>query len=145
MAQLIHTLDFAGSAPDLFDAFLRYFRSRNFHVEEADGVAMRLHAEQTGGLLSSLFGIGTLHIRVQFMDDDTVQLRLSSANAGTILDDLKRLADASTARAEKNRSAASAPVVVQQVVVREIVKIPCRFCGSLIENTQTRCPFCGGE
>ncbi len=142
MSHLIHTLDFTGSAKELFEAFLRYFRSRHFHVEEADAVAMHLHAEQTRGLFSKLFGIGTLHIHVEFIDDDTVQVRISSAGAGTILADLKDLA-------AKNRPPAAAsaapPQVVSQVIVREIVKIPCRFCGSLIENTQTRCPFCGGE
>lgn len=32
---------------------------------------------------------------------------------------------------------------VQQVVVREVVKVPCRFCGTLIESTVTNCPNCG--
>ncbi|MBU1244786.1 hypothetical protein KKD52_02370 [Myxococcota bacterium] len=142
MSQLIHTLDFAGSAQDLFESFLRHFRARDYHIEEADAVGMRLHAEKTRGLFSKLFGIGTLHVHVQFMDDDTVQVRLSSAGAGTILDELKALA-------AKNKPAVvpapAAPPVVSQVILREIVKIPCRFCGSLIENTQTRCPYCGGE
>ena len=142
MSQLIHTLDFAGSAQELFETFLRHFRARDYHIEEADGVGMRLHAEKTRGLFSALFGIGTLHVYVQFMDDDTVQVRLSSAGAGTILDELKALA-------AKNKpavvSAPALPPVVSQVILREIVKIPCRFCGSLIENTQTRCPYCGGE
>ncbi|PKN47169.1 MAG: hypothetical protein CVU59_03785 [Deltaproteobacteria bacterium HGW-Deltaproteobacteria-17] len=143
MSQLIHTLDFAGSAQDLFETFLRHFRARDFHIEEADAVGMRLHAEKTRGLFSALFGIGTLHVYVQFMDDDTVQVRLSSAGAGTILEELKGLA----ARQRPATGAAAAPAqqVVSQVIVREIVKIPCRFCGSLIENTQTRCPYCGGE
>ncbi|HZY71321.1 MAG TPA: zinc ribbon domain-containing protein [Thermoplasmata archaeon] len=32
---------------------------------------------------------------------------------------------------------------VQQVVVRETVKVPCRFCGTLIDSTATNCPKCG--
>ena len=154
MSQLVHTLDFAGPATSLFEAFLRHFRARGFHIEEADAVAMRLHAERDRGLLSSLFGIGTLHVHVRFTDGDTVQLRISSAGEAErrLLGELKDLASAQTAAhtaAEAKRAAehaaASSPVVVQQVVVREIVKIPCRFCGSLMENTQTRCPHCGGE
>jgi hypothetical protein len=32
---------------------------------------------------------------------------------------------------------------VQQVVLRETVKVPCRFCGTLIDSTATVCPQCG--
>lgn len=32
---------------------------------------------------------------------------------------------------------------VQQIVVQETVKVPCRFCGSLIDSTAEKCPFCG--
>ncbi len=31
----------------------------------------------------------------------------------------------------------------QQVVVKETVKVPCRFCGTLIDSTDTACPKCG--
>ncbi len=154
MSQLIHTLDFAGPAPALFEAFLRHLRARGFHIEEADAVGLRIHAERDRGLLSSLFGIGTLHVHVRFVDADTVQVRITSAGERErrLLDELKDLAAAqvkATAVAAASQAARearqAAPVVVSQVVVREIVKIPCRFCGSLIENTQTRCPHCGGE
>jgi hypothetical protein len=32
---------------------------------------------------------------------------------------------------------------IQQVVVREVVKVPCRYCGTLIDSTATVCPKCG--
>jgi hypothetical protein len=32
---------------------------------------------------------------------------------------------------------------VQQIVVKETVKVNCRYCGSLIDSTVTNCPFCG--
>ena len=32
---------------------------------------------------------------------------------------------------------------VQQVVIRETVKVPCRYCGTLIDSTATVCPVCG--
>jgi hypothetical protein len=32
---------------------------------------------------------------------------------------------------------------VQQVVVRETVKVSCRYCGALIDSTVTNCPVCG--
>jgi hypothetical protein len=32
---------------------------------------------------------------------------------------------------------------VQQVVIRETVKVPCQYCGTLIDSTATTCPKCG--
>ena len=33
----------------------------------------------------------------------------------------------------------------ETVIVKEIVKIRCKFCGTLVENTESICPNCGGE
>ncbi|MBU1219503.1 hypothetical protein KKF34_12735 [Myxococcota bacterium] len=43
---------------------------------------------------------------------------------------------------KQKSSAASAPA--QQVIIREIVKIPCPYCSTLVENTSSNCPNCGG-
>lgn len=32
---------------------------------------------------------------------------------------------------------------VQQIIIRETVKVPCSFCGTLIDSTDTVCPKCG--
>jgi hypothetical protein len=32
---------------------------------------------------------------------------------------------------------------VQQIVVKEIVKVKCRYCGALIDSRLTNCPYCG--
>lgn len=32
---------------------------------------------------------------------------------------------------------------VQQIIVRETVKVPCRYCGTLMDSTATVCPKCG--
>jgi hypothetical protein len=32
---------------------------------------------------------------------------------------------------------------VQQIVIKEVVKVKCRYCGALIDSTAERCPFCG--
>ena len=32
---------------------------------------------------------------------------------------------------------------VQQVVIKETVKVNCRYCGQLIDTTAATCPFCG--
>jgi hypothetical protein len=32
---------------------------------------------------------------------------------------------------------------VQQIVIKETVKVNCRYCGALIDSTVEKCPFCG--
>ena len=32
---------------------------------------------------------------------------------------------------------------VQQIVVKEVVKVKCQYCGALIDSTVKACPFCG--
>ncbi len=32
---------------------------------------------------------------------------------------------------------------VQQIVIKEVVKVKCRYCGALIDSTVQFCPFCG--
>jgi hypothetical protein len=32
---------------------------------------------------------------------------------------------------------------VQQIVIREVVKVKCLYCGALIDSTAPTCPFCG--
>ena len=32
---------------------------------------------------------------------------------------------------------------IQQIVMRDTVKVNCRFCGALIDSTAQRCPNCG--
>ena len=32
---------------------------------------------------------------------------------------------------------------VQQIVIKEVVKVNCRYCGALINSTVERCPICG--
>jgi hypothetical protein len=31
----------------------------------------------------------------------------------------------------------------QQIVIKEVVKVKCRYCGGLIDSAAERCPFCG--
>jgi len=33
--------------------------------------------------------------------------------------------------------------MVQQIVIKETVKVNCRYCGALIDSTVEKCPFCG--
>jgi len=33
--------------------------------------------------------------------------------------------------------------LVQQIVIKEVVKVKCRYCGALIDSTAQTCPYCG--
>ena len=142
MSRYLHTLDFSGSAPALFEALRQYFHEKGFHLEEADAVTLRLHAEKTRGLMSALFGLGTLHVFISFPKDGGVSVRLSHP-APALVRDLQEIADA--AHQTPASLAGDTPAGPTTIIVREIVRIPGRFCGSLVENTQARCPYCGGE
>jgi len=50
-----------------------------------------------------------------------------------------------TAGAASCEFPAAAPQIIERVIIREIVKIPCQYCGSLNESTQSRCGRCGAE
>jgi hypothetical protein len=32
----------------------------------------------------------------------------------------------------------------EQVVIREVAKVRCKYCGALVDSTATVCPICGG-
>jgi hypothetical protein len=32
----------------------------------------------------------------------------------------------------------------QEVVIRDVAKVNCKYCGTLIPTTADRCPYCGG-
>ena len=34
------------------------------------------------------------------------------------------------------------PPVVREIVTREVVKVPCKYCGTLVELTEKQCPSC---
>jgi hypothetical protein len=38
-----------------------------------------------------------------------------------------------------------APVVREKEVIREVVMIPCKYCGGLMPQTETVCPNCGAK
>ncbi len=46
---------------------------------------------------------------------------------------------------EKLKEASAAPAVQKEVVTREVVMIPCKYCGGLMPQTSTFCPGCGAK
>jgi len=43
------------------------------------------------------------------------------------------------------RGERKAGVLREKEVIREIVKVRCRYCGQLFEERLDRCPHCGGK
>ncbi len=37
------------------------------------------------------------------------------------------------------------PIIKEKEVIREVVMIPCRYCGALMPQTETICPNCGAK
>ena len=49
-------------------------------------------------------------------------------------------------RSEEDPNPTKAPRMPSRVVIiREVVKIRCRYCGGLFDEVQDRCPYCGGK
>lgn len=46
---------------------------------------------------------------------------------------------------EKLKEASAAPAVQKEVVTKEVVMIPCKYCGGLMPQTSTFCPSCGAK
>jgi len=41
--------------------------------------------------------------------------------------------------------ASASPVVREKEILREIVMIPCKYCGALMPQTEIACPNCGAK
>jgi hypothetical protein len=39
----------------------------------------------------------------------------------------------------------AAPIIKEREVIREVVMIPCKYCGTLMPQTETVCPNCGAK
>jgi len=45
----------------------------------------------------------------------------------------------------QNNSNIQNNVIKEKIIIKEVVKIKCRYCGTLYEQTLSRCPHCGGQ
>jgi len=48
-------------------------------------------------------------------------------------------------KGEVEGSSAKSEVIREKEVIREIVKVRCRYCGQLYEERLDKCPHCGGK
>ena len=73
-----------------------------------------------------------------------IQNRIAWTIKGVVAVDGRPDATSHTAEIQVFEPAAQ-PVIMQREVVREVVKIPCRFCGTLFDQLETSCPNCGAK
>jgi hypothetical protein len=142
-----------------FDRLLAQFRGLGFRLEEADRMNFKLVMDR-GSNLGSLFG-GPVSFRrvwmraqVERRGADRAAVTLSFSGWGKAVNSDARAAYAAEIRRFEDEAGEAAerlvaagkmdPAVVREVVIKEVVRIPCRYCGSLIENTARKCPDCGG-
>jgi len=48
-------------------------------------------------------------------------------------------------KGEVEGASAKSEVIREKEVIREIVKVRCRYCGQLYEERLDKCPHCGGK
>ncbi|MFH2008360.1 MAG: hypothetical protein ABI333_17375 [bacterium] len=141
-----------------FDLLVSHFRGLGFRLEEADRMNFKLVMDR-GNLLGSLFG-GPLSFRrvwlranVRRISDERAALTIEISGWGKAANEGARSAYAAEIRRYEEQAAAlpkmvdtpgtPPPAVVREVIMKEIVRIPCKFCGSLMDNTERKCPDCG--
>jgi hypothetical protein len=118
-------------------------------------------AEWHSGAQYFFFSLRTprvVHGRYLELEEDTFErkgARYAIAHpdqAATELEDLRvagrtawelRRASAAAHPATPAGGASGRPMVVVREIVHEVVKIPCRYCGSLMPAAASRCPMCG--
>lgn len=141
-----------------FDRLLEQFRGLGFRLEEADRMNYKLVMDR-GSNLGSLFG-GPVSFRRVWMraqvdrrGADQAYVTLSFSGWGkavnseartTYATEVRRYEDEAVEAAQRLVATGEAdPSVIREVVIKEVVRIPCKFCGSLIVNTARKCPDCG--
>lgn len=141
-----------------FDRLLSQFRGLKFRLEEADRMNFKLVMDR-GSILGSLFGGSVsfrrvwMHANVERRGNQRAFVTISFTGWGKAVDSEARTAYAAEIRRyelEAEEAAAGLvttgavdPAVVREVVIKEVVRIPCKFCGSLVDNTARKCLDCG--
>ena len=104
-------------------------------LDKIDGMELQ------SGLWLRLFRVENIRLFTGSLPDRELMLRGIPRTA-----DLYRLLQDRVQEVKRNsfaqRQGRGGP---ERVVIKEIVKIPCPYCGSYLANTETSCPQCGGS
>ncbi|MGM0596121.1 MAG: hypothetical protein ACQES9_03700 [Myxococcota bacterium] len=154
MAKIVQDYSFNVPGRKLFDCFLQRVTKDNFfQIEEADRVDFIIKLEKRT-FLSIILGIRK---QIAFLDFDLeknstvlhlivkgppgLQTRIEDylqtcVNSLPLLNNTGNTGKDSTDKDYK---------YIKEIIQREIVRIPCPYCSSLVDNTLTKCPHCGGD
>ncbi|MBN2724594.1 MAG: hypothetical protein JXR95_11035 [Deltaproteobacteria bacterium] len=139
-----YTLKMNCSVEYAFDEFLKIVRKEGYHIEEADKVEYVVRIEK-GGFFDFFFGIGSLKITLDFDATEgsgcDVRVKCNRKNQKETISSLLSIIQQSWKTPENN----SKQQLVEKIIVKEIVKLQCPYCQSLVENTESKCPQCGGS
>ena len=141
-----------------FELLVNHFRGLGFRLEEDDRMNFKLVMDR-GSVLASIFG-GAMGFRqvwlraaVQRLSERRSKVLIAFEGRGKAVNDQARAAyeadllhyeEACAEHAQQQvATSASEPAVIREVVIKEVVRIPCKYCGSLMENTARKCPDCG--
>lgn len=58
---------------------------------------------------------------------------------------LHGMARATEAQLASAHASSNPQVVREREIIREVVRLPCRFCGGLVDQTAMKCPNCGAS
>ena len=159
MATLRFDLELALPRETAFDLLDQHFRSLGYRVEESDRMGFRLVMDR-GWVICGILG-GPPRRRHVWMRATLQKLGIDRCSVWIIFDGHRKAVDRKAAAlyAEEVHSfetlceqhlaeiASTAgtppPAVVREVVIKEVVRIPCKYCGNLVENTAKKCEDCG--
>jgi hypothetical protein len=145
-----------------FDLLDRHFRALGYRVEESDRMNHRLVLDR-GWVIGALLGgpVRRRHVwlraTAQQRDPQRTAIHLSFQGYRKALDERARrryteevrafeqLCRAQRAASPGDPAGAGTPPtpMLKEVVIKEVVRIPCRYCGNLVDNTARKCDDCG--
>ncbi|MDA3863156.1 MAG: hypothetical protein PF689_04725 [Deltaproteobacteria bacterium] len=154
MAKIVQDYNFNVPGRKLFDCFLQKVNGDSFfHIEEADRVDLTIKLEK-GTFWSLILGIRKqivyldfdlekdstiLHIIVKGPSGLQTKIEKYLQSCVNTLPTLNKADDAGKNAPDKDYK------YIKEIIQREIVRIPCPYCSSLVDNTLTKCPHCGGD
>jgi hypothetical protein len=90
----------------------------------------------TQGLKDRAMGIGDIEITLNDVDPKNSKIMLEEVKDPNHIKETIRKAMIAEKTAQRTTH-------VHKEVVKEVVKVPCKYCGGLIESTSTKCIVCG--
>ncbi|MDY0000252.1 MAG: hypothetical protein RBU30_03040 [Polyangia bacterium] len=159
MGTLRFDLEMELPRPTAFDLLDQHFRGLGYRVEESDRMSFRLVMDR-GWIVCALLG-GPVRRRHVWLRATLQEISKAKCSIWIIFDGYNKAVDVKAAalylqeiegfkeacqrhQAEAAESSGTAPpAVIREVVIKEVVRIPCKYCGNLVENTAKKCSDCG--